>query len=331
MVTALNQFVAAAQLSPPAVTADAPLSGDDIIAIAALAQSVAGQRDFDCCGEAAYVPESTARLASEPWLRALLVHTPQPAIEPPGLATFRNEYGLFTPVSLDLEGAAQFYTAANQGAFVSQARLGTGIGYASDSVVGKNEDGLAFLQVAVAAQNEQFALSSVGFGFQFRIPFAVIPGDILVWGIAYAAGAAWALDAFQLALRGDQIIGGAVIYESAQIRFEADLGREATFMWYWDTAGFCEGGQPPEPGALCDDGGQARYARWDATIPLLSLRVLHFFGRQFANDVAFQLAGRVGNLLDTLIVPRGNRGRYVRESLYIGAVLSIESSTRFYW
>jgi hypothetical protein len=160
------------------------------------------------------------------------------------------------------------------------------------------------------------------------------PGDWLVWLWPYFGGVEWAHDWAQAALQG-RWAGtrgrglDTVLVQKGHVRLQVDLGREASFLWYWDADRQCVELGGERQGEVQCTTEPYRRRRWQATMPVLSLRLAHIYGNSFADDLALRLAFRLGHLNERIIMGSGG-GTWVNSGMTMGAVLTLENMTRLY-
>ncbi|MFN7793005.1 MAG: hypothetical protein ACK5NM_10705, partial [Cyclobacteriaceae bacterium] len=182
-------------------------------------------------------------------VREVLLKTPIP-----GLATgegelprFRAELGLFAGVSTSLNGSSVsggFGTVQNKGGGIGGLEANAMIGYGLDGVLNQSGDGLIFLQVGWrqdAPSSHQFinqdptspatSITSVipgrsAYNIRLRLPFWLLPGDLLVVGPILALVSPKALQRMAVGA----VNGGAIPWQSGIRtgigRFQFILGRE---------------------------------------------------------------------------------------------------------
>jgi hypothetical protein len=244
-------------------------------------------------------------------IRPALAITPRPATQDPGVAHFRTEYGMFVPLDVSLDGAAVLHREGDASTTAS-VRIGTGIGYASDGAISELKDGLVFFTPLGSLGTEAFVTTTFGLGFQFRLPFAYVPGDALLWAPLSAAGTRAGF------VMADRAFGsGFVHYFGPTARIQLDLGREASFLWSFR--------QEHVPGTTTTE---THYVRWEATIPVVTLRTVHSFQDTLANEVSVRLGVRLGNELHHV---RGvDPGSPDLQGFFGGLALTLTDGTRFY-
>jgi hypothetical protein len=273
---------------------------------------------LDTCSSPDVLP-SMAKLASLTSqtgpLHALWL-TPRPVPARPSVLRVRSEVGTFVAFNIAADGGpGGFIGGDSNGAFLysAGARMGLGLGYASDGVVGPDQDGLAYVTLLASADTDSFKTASVGPGIGLRLPFAYMPGDFLIWFPASLAGSAWGRELAKRAIAGDHTVFGVqtAVYIGNISRLELDLGREVSFGWQLATCATCVGDT------------KLRYAKWDATIPIATFRVGHSFSNSLANDLSIGGALRVGNAF----LPIGDDQR---RGVYMGGVLTLTNNARLY-
>ncbi|APR81334.1 Hypothetical protein A7982_06681 [Minicystis rosea] len=319
-----------------AALSDAAWSASDRRAIWAAATDDA----FDVC-EATKAPELVEADGDIRYLLPVLEHTPMPATEAPGVPSFRAEYGPFFPVGLSIDGGPQYYFGnaarpnATRASMNGQVRLALGIGVSADSVISEYQDGVFYINAVGAIGTDQRLTSSIGVGVQFRLPYTYVPGDFIVFAPMALAGSSFGLSRIASALRGDRTLFGwlsNVIHQNGSFRLQFDLGREASFVWHWEevpmlasNASQCTKEKP------CATVIDAIPVRWDVTLPVLSMRVQHTFGGRLGNDVHFRLAARLGHTMGQRAAMTVNGTTYDYSGTFVGGVLVLTNSARFYF
>jgi hypothetical protein len=278
----------AATLDPSVDAATASILDQNLSALDAAGVTAS----MDTC-QMPQLPAGLAGLADPAVLglfRDTIETEPIPAPHTPSPPTFREEYGPFFATLLSVNGGADHYAGHFEG--VVEARGGLGAGVALDGIVSERKDGLALVDLLSSVEGRGDGTFSYGFGFRLRVPFAYVPGDILVWGGPAMLPAIlddttpsppWAMRAAARAMRGATILpvglGPDILVDLNETwRFQLDGGRELTGMFFLDEA--------PD--------GTRRFERWELTAPYASLRGHHFDGTT-ANDQVIALSFKAGH------------------------------------
>ncbi len=198
---------------------------------------------------------SEGKIRVQDFLRDVLIKTPVP-----GLATglgeiprFRSELGMFIGLSSALN-----YTSVNGGFGVNQTHLGgvggieanARFGFGLDGVLNQAGDGLVFLQLGLvqdASSTNKFDYSNAaippgaipaaipgrpGYNVRLRLPFWLIPGDLLIAGPILALTSPKTMAKMAVAAGN----GGAIPWQSGIAtpigRFQFVLGREVGVTFY---------------------------------------------------------------------------------------------------
>jgi hypothetical protein len=284
---------------------------------------------YDPCADQA-LPESMEDLIVLKVALAPLKYVPRPALRSPPPASFRTEYGLFVPFMTSLGGNFHSYAGTleanelppgasvdvNRFAWGGQLRGSLGLGVASDGVFSNYHDGLFFLAPSGAIDLSEAALPAYGLGFTARVPYAYFPGDLLLALPFYGTTAGRKI--VRASLTGGLTFFGQrnVLFHAGPVRVQFDLGREVTFLWYWDSS------RPRR--AL-------QYRQWDATIPVFSGRFARASEGRFASD----MSGRLGVQLGNRFAPVDFHDPTIDEvddfnGFYWGITASLEWMQRFY-
>lgn len=274
-------------LSPgDAAPCDGPSPGDplDCSDERALTLPTAPQ---DSCTETRFAVDPA--LAQRGFLGQVIRFEPVPALEKPTLGRDRKELGVFVPFALEL--ATGYFGGKSGGPYVEPS-LALGIGWAADAVLSDYSDPLFFLEARGAMQARGDGSYAFGIGGRMRLPYAVVPGDILVWGIPAAClqekSPRWVRAAALAAMRGGERFGSG-----ARVQFVG--GREVGAFAFRDV-------------------GRDRWS-WSVELPLVELRATHGFRGRLAEDIDLQLGMSLGGV-------GGDFG--------VGIFLGVSNRARFY-
>ncbi len=170
------------------------------------ATAAAGPDDFDVCKSATF-PDRGAGLGTGRGqygqvLVEVLLDTPVPALGP-GLGSLpraRSEVGAFMGLAASINGRGVnggFEASQNENGFIAGLDLGFRVGLGLEGALGDAGDGLAFLQVGLAADGpstNKFSETGLGtlggslsaaiparsgLSTRIRMPYYLIPGDLL--------------------------------------------------------------------------------------------------------------------------------------------------------
>jgi hypothetical protein len=272
------------------------------------ATGAAGILSFDACTETGQPAPAWPRGEVAPFFDGQLRRMPKPA-KGPGtvhLPRFRDELGPFLGVYGALGGGASWGTAAGSSGTGSVA-AGVRLGFGADSLTGSIGTGILFLEAGFEAETAQknkcgdapgcatvgtAALfprvpARTGFTFGLRLPFWVIPGDMLLLGpvLALASPATLSKVAVEAAS------GGLIPYERSFSTgagiFQVVAGREVRvgmFGYMNDLLGVVPTGTLPD--------GSSQYAVVQFKSVQLGFPILEWTPfRTFATQLMF--AGQV--------------------------------------
>ena len=220
-------------------------------------EKVPGPGKFNVC-KSNYVPAHIKNIDFDVPLSEVFIKTPVPALEEGlgDLPRFRAEVGPFIGFSPALRGSLIFgafgldqTTLGAVGGLEIAVRVGVGL----DGVLNESGDGLIFLGVGWRQDGssstgvvDEVDLASYGnllaaipgrsaFNFRFRIPYYVIPGDLLIAGpILFFLDKELLTDMGVPAVNGG-IIGWEAGIETSFGRFQFVLGREIAVYFFGRT------------------------------------------------------------------------------------------------
>ena len=242
---------------------------------------------LDACSEAPFAVDPD--LAQHGFLVQIIRLEPIAALEKPTLGRDRKELGIFVPFSLDLNTG---YFGGKSGGPYVEPSVSLGVGWAADAVMSDYSDPLFLLEGRGAMQARGDGSYAFGIGGRMRIPYAVVPGDILVWGIPAAIlqgkSPRWVRAAALAAMRGGEGF-------AAGTRLQFVGGREVGAFAFRDV-------------------GRERWS-WSLELPLVELRATHGFRGRLAEDIDIELGMSVG----------GNGGDFG-----VGIFLGVSNRARFY-
>ena len=221
-------------------------------------EKIPGPNNFDVCGNN-YVPGQINNSAFESLLQQVFLLTPVPALKKDllgDLPRFRAEVGTFIGLSPALRGSMTFgafglsqETAGVVGGLEFEARFGVGL----DGVINESGDGLIFLGAgwrqdgssSTGVTNEE-ELSNYGnllaaipgrsaFDLRLRIPFYIIPGDLLIAGPILFLLDKEALTHMAVTAVNGGLFGAEAGIETSFGRFQLVLGREIAVYFFGRT------------------------------------------------------------------------------------------------
>lgn len=256
--------------------------------------------ELSVCDPAVKVPSELYGQAQASPLPEVIRHEPVPASRDHAVPRFRSEVGLFVGLSLDASGFVLLRPGQLDYSDV-RLRLGLGSGLALEGAFSRFMDGQFLVDLLLVTSMHEYAIArrGVGFGFRVRMPFVVLPGDLLYlvapvtlaspelgYRLAQAAvsGGLWGLQR-QIILR-----------RTLSLQFM--LGREFTASWM------------PEVG-------------WQVDVPILQLSGDRLFNGAFASDTVLQIGGTLhwrqgqGSVLGGLVIGVSQRiRRYIPQDCY---------------
>lgn len=246
------------------------------------------------------------------YLPQVLKRTPIPGLAtgPGELPRFRAELGMFFGISSSLNGAYAFggfaESQTNQG-FVGGLSAGLRFGLGLDGVLNEAGDGLVFLQAGIrqdASSSHNFlgvnnnlaygALTAAipgraGWDFRLRLPFWVIPGDLVLVGpILYLISPQRAQEMGVAAVNGG-LIPWQAGWQTSIGRFQFILGREIGLSLYGTSTFGNDAIFVPSP-----SGAQiVAYAstKWD--FPFLEYRPVRTFSMNQSSSLMIQFSAGV--------------------------------------
>jgi hypothetical protein len=242
----------------------------------------------------------------------VLLLTPVPSLDAGrgAMPRFRAELGPFIGAAGSLEARyldGGFTGLESGNGFVGGADLSLRLGYGLDGVLGEEGDGLVYFSVgysgdtpstnkfseAAAAQEGSTLTAAIpgrtGFSARLRMPFYLIPGDLLLLSPLYFAAPKTYQGMAVTAVNGGLIpwqLGWATRFG----RFQFVLGREigATFYGFGSDDSLLAPGAPPGTGP--------RVIRFESTyleFPILEYRPYRAFDTTQSSELILQLFGGV--------------------------------------
>ncbi len=221
-------------------------------------EKIPGPNNFNVC-ENFFIPEHTKDPEFEAPLKEVFMLTPVPALQKDllgDLPRFRAEVGTFIGFSPALRGSLIFgafglgqETLGAVGGLEFEARFGVGL----DGVINESGDGLVFLGLGWRQDGssstgvvDDAELSNYGnllaaipgrscFDLRLRIPFYIIPGDLLIAGPILFFLDKKALTRMGVAAVNGGLIGWQAGIETSFGRFQLVLGREMVVYFFGRT------------------------------------------------------------------------------------------------
>ncbi|HEY8211848.1 MAG TPA: hypothetical protein VIG99_30410 [Myxococcaceae bacterium] len=222
-------------------------------------------QDLLVCQAATTVP---AGLEPSPQLAEVVRDEPIPVSRAHGAPRFRSEVGLFFGLSLDGSGFA-LLRGSGLGYSDVRLRLGLGAGLALEGAFSRFMDGQLFVDLLLVASMHEYAVArrGIGFGVRVRMPFVVLPGDLL-YLVAPSA-----------------IVNPDFAYQLAQIAVAGGLGRlqrqfilRKTLSAQWMLGREVTASWLPEVG-------------WTVDVPVFQLSGDRLFNGAFATETVVQVGG----------------------------------------
>lgn len=220
------------------------------------------------CDPEVVIPKGLNAAARDPQLVEIIHQLPVPSSRAHGAVRLRSEIGPFFTLSLDGSGLALVRDdGAGLGYTDVRLRVAIGPGLGLEGAFSRFMDGQVFLELMLVTSMHEFARGrpAIGFGIRLRMPFAYVPGDLLLLAAPAALfGADWAYRMVRGAVAGGVGRLERLIILSESLSAQVMLGREATVSWV------------PESG-------------WLLEVPIAQLRSDHSFSGAFATESVLQI------------------------------------------
>lgn len=232
--------------------------------------TIASDGDLSVCKASVKIPTGLYSPDRAALLSQVVRHQPVPSSRDHGVPRFRSEVGLFIGLSLDASGFALFGPGQLDYSDV-RLRLGIGSGLALEGAFSRFMDGQMFVDLLLVTSMHEYAVArrGVGFGFRIRMPFVVLPGDLLyLVGPVAIFNRELAYQLAQVAVAGGLGRLQRQIILRRTLSLQWMLGREVTASWM------------PEVG-------------WQLDVPILQMSGDRLFSGAFAADTVFQVGGTV--------------------------------------
>ncbi len=280
-------------------------------------------------------------------LAEVLMPTPIPGLGPGlgALPRFRSEVGPFVGLSgaIDGRGATGAFTA-DTGGFVGGVELALRAGLGLDGVTSESGDGLVFLSlglrgdtpssgsissraVADAAGNLTAAIPArAGLTMRLRLPFYVVPGDLILLSPLYFASPQHYTNMAVVAGNGG-LIPWQAAWATRFGRFQLVLGRELGVTLYGLTGKDRVLAAPAAPG---DPPRLVAFQSIALDLPVLDYRPYRSFSSNQASTVLFQLFAAVDLPMSSSVTsPQGAPDVALRTVWSFG--LRLVFDWRYYW
>jgi len=267
---------------------------------------------FDVCKNKVLIPRPEFTEAPEEYRRAYLADigavlrtTPVPSLGP-GLGAmprFRSEVGPFIGLAGVIDGRAidGGFTPSDGNGFMGGVELAARFGLGLEGVMGESGDGLAFFSIGLrgdssstnsitnataAGGNLTAAIPSrTGLSTRYRMPFYLIPGDLIFLSPIYL----FSPETYTgMAVTAGN--GGLIPWQSGMAtsigRFQFVLGRELGVTFYGmsgDDRVIAPGATPGDPVRVVD------YKSTFFDLPILEYRPYRSFASNQSSSVVFQL------------------------------------------
>jgi hypothetical protein len=317
------------------------------------ATAAAKPDDFDICKSVTF-PDRGAGLGTGrgqygPVLVEVLLDTPVPALGQ-GLGALpraRSEVGAFMGLAASITGRGVdggFAASQNEPGFIAGLDLGFRVGLGIEGALGNAGDGLAFLQVGLAADGPSTnKISDTGLGTlggslsaaiparsglstRIRMPYYLVPGDLLWLSPLYFFNPE---KYAQLAVTAAN--GGLLRWQQGLAtrfgRFQFVLGRElgVTFYGLWGDPQLVA---PPVPPAVV--GRVVNFKSTYFDLPILEYRPYRAFSANQSSTVVFQLfAGADVPSGESVVAPIGAPSPSLRTVWSVGVRMNFD--WRYYW
>jgi hypothetical protein len=238
----------------------------DATAFEALAH-VAPAGELSMCALSSHVPRSLEPLASAPFVRDVIAREPMPPSRQFGPPRYRSEVGLFVGLSVEGCGLAVFDPSSQLAYSDARFRVGAGLGVALEGAFSRYMDGKIGFDLLLAASMHEYAVGrrAVGLGLRVRLPYVVLPGDLLYLVVPAALiRRDWGLSLAQMAIAGGVGRFQRQILLPGAWSLQFILGRELTMVWFPDSG-------------------------WQIDVPFFEASGDHLFTGAFATDPTVQV------------------------------------------
>jgi hypothetical protein len=277
--------------------------------------------EFDTC-KAAKNPEGLSSMASDVQLAAVIQQTPIPSRgeEEVFLPRFRTEVGPFVRFFSGVRFGGAFsgydsdlvwYSPRPAGAL----EVGVGFGYGLEGITNRKADGQLFGQVGIVSQAKQGdglcsdcpvdfrrgggsrVPARFGLATKIRLPFWVVPGDLVFPGLLIAAFDLRTYEKMAIVSANGGIVPWQRVMVSSIGRLQLILGREFGVNLYGYVLGtdqFCAvTGVTQEGMATKVSRGCRPFTSVELDLPFLEYRPLRIFSTEATSTVTVQLGGTI--------------------------------------
>lgn len=322
-------------------------SGRTDVAVPPAPMASAEPNTFNVCRNNK-IPAHDAALHAQPEYRSLLAavlyNTPVPGLGP-GLGAiprFRSEIGPFIGLDgkVDVRGVdGGFASSQTARGLVGGLDLSVRAGFGLDGVMGESGDGLVFASLGLRTDspssnrfndalrgstggNLSAAIPArAGVALRFRMPFYLVPGDLLLTSPLYLINEKAYKDLAVTAANG-----GLLRWQSGWAtsigRFQFVLGRELGVTFYGQI------GDDQLIAPSTESGGQGRIVRFKSTsyeLPILEYRPYRAFSTNQSSSVTFQLfAGADVPRGASTVLPAGAAAPSLRTIWFMGMRLMFD-------
>ena len=279
---------------------------------------------FDVC-KAERSPDWQAPASLKPVLGAVLLESPIP-FRGPGFASlprFRAELGPFIGVVSGIagNGAGGGFSETATGGIQGALDVGLRIGVGLDGLLGESGDGLLYLQGGVVSQTsstgtcqpncpsdpllQQFVPgvpARTGVQFRFRIPFWLIPGDLLLATPVLAFTSPKTLEKMGITATDGGLIPWQTKLNTPVGKVQFVVGREvgATLFGFGTKDAFLTVLGTPDGKILAPIA--IKTIQWD--FPVVEIRPFREYGTRYAFSTLLQIGGGFDRPIDSEIVGR---------------------------
>jgi hypothetical protein len=305
---------------------------------------------FDVC-KAERTPDWEAPESLKPIYQAVLLESPIP-FRGPGFASlprFRAELGPFIGLASGISGNgagggfSESATGGIQGALDIGLRLGVGL----DGLLGESGDGLLYVQAGMVSQTastgtceprcssdpllQQFVPgvpARTGPQFRLRIPFWLIPGDLILATPFLVFTSPKTLEKMAITATDGGLIPWQTKLETPVGKVQFVVGREvgATLFGFREKDAFLTildtpNGQVVAPIAI-------KTIQWD--FPVLEIRPFREYGTRYAFSTLLQVGGGFDRPLDSEVVGRPNLPPPPLKTRYFGFLRIFFDGRRYF-
>jgi hypothetical protein len=305
---------------------------------------------FDVC-RAERTPDWEAPPALKQILGAVLLESPIP-FRGPGFASlprFRAELGPFIGVVSGISGNgagggfSETATGGVQGALDVGLRIGVGL----DGLLGDSGDGLLYLQGGVLSQTsstgtcqphcpsdpllQQFVPgvpARTGVQFRFRIPFWLIPGDLLLAAPVLAFTSPKTLEKMGIKATDGGVIPWQTKLNTPVGKVQFVFGREvgATLFGFGTKDAFLTVLSTPEGSVLAPIA--IKTIQWE--FPFLEIRPFREYGTRYAFSTLLQIGGGFDRPIDSEVVGRPDLPSPPLKTRYFGFLRIFFDGRRYF-